>query len=748
MNWRVAGFFISALLLLYYFVWLVWRRRTAQPEIPAPGSDSWSWKQLILASFLTLFAELALIRWISTEIRIFAYVKNLALLLCFLGFGMGCALARRPVRWRASATALLGLLMVVRWPWQGKRIFEDLSESMGAAQDIQIWASGTARHWPDFLLAVLMVAALLLLVACIFIPLGQVVSRQLELAARPLQGYSWNLAASLLGILTFCAVSWFALGPAVWMAVIFLGMGLLQPGLRRALVFASLAIPAAFLLHDVSTPQRFTIWTPYQTIDYERLNFPNGEFWKAIVEVNHTGYQFMVDLSPEFLQRHPRVLAEAAGRNPYNLPFSFAPPSPRVLIVGSGTGNDVAAAVRHESASVDAVEIDPGILALGKTHPEHPYSAPQVSVHVTDARAYMKRARGTYDLILFGLLDSHTLADYSNMRIDNFVYTKESFQEAKQLLAPDGVVFIKFQVDRPWLGKRLVEMLTQVFGKPPVTFVAGSSYTAGATCFAISTSGQVEHQLAADSALSKFVSENRPDFLDSPAVPVTTDDWPYLYQQGRWLPGIFVSIELLVLLLGTGLYLQIPEARQRVPSLFFFSMGAGFLLLETQIVSRLALYFGTTWQVNGIVIGAILVALLVANTVVERQTKPWPRHWYLAGLLAGLLVTYILPFHRLPGSPTFVGWVAAGVFSVPVFFAGLLFASEFRVTDSPSAALGTNMLGAVVGGLLENLSLVIGLKALLLAAMALYVLAGVGLITDRKYAQRREESVCVPVAGR
>ena len=431
MNWRVAGFFISAVLLLCYFVWLVWRRRTAQPEIPALGCDSWSWKQLILASFLTLFAELALIRWIGTEIRIFAYVKNLALLLCFLGFGMGCALARRPVRWRASATALLGLLMVVRWPWQGKRIFEDLSESLGAAQDIQIWASGTARHWPDFLLAVLMVAALLLLVACIFIPLGQVVSRQLELATRPLQGYSWNLAASLLGILTFFAVSWFALGPAVWMAVIFLGMGLLQPGLRRSLVFASLAIPAAFLLHDGSTPQRFTTWTPYQTIDYERLNFPDGEFWKAIIEVNHTGYQFMVDLSPDFLQHHPKLLAEAADGNPYNLPFSFAPPSPRVLIVGSGTGNDVAAAVRHESASVDAVEIDPGILALGKTHPEHPYSAPQVSVHVTDARAYMKRARGTYDLILFGLLDSHTLADYSNMRIDNFVYTKESFQEAK-----------------------------------------------------------------------------------------------------------------------------------------------------------------------------------------------------------------------------------------------------------------------------------------------------------------------------
>src|SRR5262249_37645596 len=149
-------------------------------------------------------------------------------------------------------------------------------------------------------------------------------------------------------------------------------------------------------------------------------------------------------------------------------------------------------------------------------------------------------------------------------------------------------------------------------------------------------------------------------------------------------------------------------ARQRVPSLFFFSMGAGFLLLETQIVSRLALYFGTTWHVSGIVIGAILVALLAANAVVERQTEPWPRHWCMAGLLAGLLTAYIAPFGRLPGSASVVGSISAAVFAIPVFFAGLLFATEFRLTDSPSAALGANMLGAVIGGLLENLSLVIG----------------------------------------
>ena len=181
-----------------------------------------------------------------------------------------------------------------------------------------------------------------------------------------------------------------------------------------------------------------------------------------------------------------------------------------------------------------------------------------------------------------------------------------------------------------------------------------------------------------------------------------------------------------MILLAAVFYFQIPEARSRVPSLFFFGMGAGFLLLETQVVSRLALYFGTTWQVNGIVIAAILSALLLANAVIERQPRPWPRYVTLTGILVGIAAAYFVPFSRIPGSAALVGSFAAVVFAIPIFFAGLLFASEFRAADSPAAALGANMLGAVVGGLLENLSLIIGMKALLLIAAALYCLAAVG----------------------
>ena len=75
---------------------------------------------------------------------------------------------------------------------------------------------------------------------------------------------------------------------------------------------------------------------------------------------------------------------------------------------------------------------------------------------------------------------------------------------------------------------------------------------------------------------------------------------------------------------------------------------------------------------------------VLANAVAERRSLS--RAGMLAGLLAGLVIAYLVPFARIPAPAAVTGWIAAAVFSIPVFFAGLLFASEFRVTASPSAA--------------------------------------------------------------
>src|SRR3984957_6962532 len=164
MSLRILGFIVAAALLVAYRVIKPRGETFVQP-------DRWNLSTLFLASALTLFTELALIRWVATEIRVFAYVKNLALLLCFLGFGLGCALARQRPRWQTAATGLLGLIVIVRLPWRGPQIMESLSQSLGAAQDIEIWATGTMRDTPGFLLAVAVTTILLLLITYIFIPL-------------------------------------------------------------------------------------------------------------------------------------------------------------------------------------------------------------------------------------------------------------------------------------------------------------------------------------------------------------------------------------------------------------------------------------------------------------------------------------------------------------------------------------------------------------------------------------------------
>ncbi len=70
-----------------------------------------------------------------------------------------------------------------------------------------------------------------------------------------------------------------------------------------------------------------------------------------------------------------------------------------VLVVGAGTGNDVALALARGAEHVDAVEIDPKILDLGRRHhPDRPYQDPRVTTHVDDGRAFLERTKSRYDL--------------------------------------------------------------------------------------------------------------------------------------------------------------------------------------------------------------------------------------------------------------------------------------------------------------------------------------------------------------
>ena len=131
----------------------------------------------------------------------------------------------------------------------------------------------------------------------------------------------------------------------------------------------------------------------------------------------------------------------------------------------------MAAAQRAKAGHVEAIEIDPAILVVGKSsHPEKPYENPRVHPVVKDARSFLRRTDQKFDLIVYGLLDSHTLLSHgSSVRLDSFVYTVEGLREARNRLKSDGVLSLSFSVLSDALGRKIYLMMQSVFdGRPPV----------------------------------------------------------------------------------------------------------------------------------------------------------------------------------------------------------------------------------------------------------------------------------------
>jgi hypothetical protein len=139
----------------------------------------------------------------------------------------------------------------------------------------------------------------------------------------------------------------------------------------------------------------------------------------------------------------------------------------------------------------------------------------------------------------------------------------------------------------------------------------------------------------------------------------------------------------------------------------------------------MALLFGSTWIVNSIVFFAILTMILLGNLFVMamRPRRLWP---YYALLLGSLFATSVIPmgvFLSLPGMSKVIA--SCAVVYLPVFFAGVVFAKSFRSSAQPDVDFGSNIAGVVLGGLSENLSLVLGFNHLLWVAIAYYALSAV-----------------------
>src|SRR5437762_2424581 len=170
-------------------------------EFSPQGLGGFSWRQLALLSLLALFFELLMIRWISSEIRVFAYFKNFVLIACFLGFGLGCYLSRRKINLLLMLLPISALAILIQLPWLPLRaVIKQLPSFIAASASMQIWDAPAGLALPALLVATAVIVPIFGLVAFFFVPMGQLVGWYLENAKNGTWAYSVNVFAALCGI--------------------------------------------------------------------------------------------------------------------------------------------------------------------------------------------------------------------------------------------------------------------------------------------------------------------------------------------------------------------------------------------------------------------------------------------------------------------------------------------------------------------------------------------------------------------
>ena len=705
---------------------------------------------LFLVGFLVLFLELASIRWFSANVIFLQFFTNVVLLASFLGMSCGCLAARQRFNWfwwfpsiAAGSFAAARLTVVLYSFWKG------LAVDVGHQASPQEVFFGTEYRDPDlaqFVIPIEWIAGLFfVLIALMFVGLGQMLGRSFDAFPDRIKGYSLNIGGSLAGIVGFSVLSFLQAPPAVWLLIVTAGVAYLLyrgsaltpvRGTALLLVIAFAAIPVqASKLHDIR-------WSPYYAVDH---NIEDGT-----IHVNNIGHQEMIP----FEQRGSmysliHLLQKRSGGAPFD----------DVMVIGAGSGNDLSHALRYGVKRIDAVEIDPVIQDIGiHHHPNQPYSDPRVVPHLDDGRHFLRTTEQKYDLVVYALVDSLILhSGYANIRLESYLFTEQAFQDVRRVLKPDGV-FVMYNFYRQgWIVQRVATMTAQVFGCEPlvlplpyqetlkasepanfVTIIAGCNQRIPLAFKQQGTfwlNSLPQENLSVDGFDGRSRSSTRGSW--EPIAPtrliadqasssqLTTDDWPFLYVKDRLVPNL--TIRSMVMLGGLGIamvlfFMPKGSGGLRINIRMFF-LGAAFMLLETKAVVQMALLFGSTWLVNSAVFFSALVLILFANLYVlkvpsTRLTLPY------AALLASLAVSVLVPFDMFLSGGILWRYVLPCLLGLgPMFFAGIIFARSFRDETHPEHAFGSNIAGSMIGGLAEQFSTLLGFQHLLILAICFYLLS-------------------------
>lgn len=666
---------------------------------PALGPVGRHPARIAVISFLVLILELALIRFIPSEVKAISYFTNLLLFSAFFGLGLGCIL------WKREAPPYLlavGLFLVFAFVMASRGI--TIYDTQG---QVHYWLQQADQRFKPFFQMPLVAAAftVFLVSAIPFVAMGWKLSREMQGHPR-LTAYAYDLIGSLLGTIVFAFVSYLGCPPWVLIAVTGVAWALVfcdDINVRMSHFFAA----SAFLCFAMA-PYAWR-WSPYYFVQY------NVDPSRITMWVNSSFHQEAINFQTE--QPQFKQIAQDMAQK-FSLPyrvyrqFHNGRTPQKVLILGAGTGNDVNIARLNGVRDITAVEIDPQIAGIGRDfNPMRPYQDPAVRLVIDDGRHFLWNTKDQYDLVIYGTLDSQTLlSGQTNLRLDNYIYTTECFGDARKILKSGGMVVAYYSVFKNWFLNRIYSTVASAFPGALQMYVFQDNYLFNTV-------------ILAAKELPTFLSDPEVDRRFKTAAP-STDNWPYIYLEYPVVSNLYLQVFGLI---GVMIALVFVVLRKLEGStryhLDFFFLGVGFSLMESAAIVRLALAFGTTWVVSAGVFASVLSMVFFANYLRQRWPNI-PTGFAWAALLAAVAVNFSFPVQTLLGFSYPLRVLAAtALIGAPVFFAGICFSALFQREPEVGLPFGMNMIGAMAGGSIEYLSMLIGMKNIWLILLGVYLLA-------------------------
>lgn len=427
-----------------------------------------------------------------------------------------------------------------------------------------------------------------------------------------------------------------------------------------------------------------------------------------------------------------------------------------VLSLGSGGGGEVLQALQEGAKEIHAVEVNPKINSMLKDGELSDFSGkiykdPRVKVITEDGRTYVRRYRNKFDLITsFSSNTFAALASGSFALAENYLFTTEAFEDYYCALTNNGVFYMEHQMYMPKVVSEVIEALNNLGVKNPQGHIAVYDLPKHHRNLLILSKEPLTKAFidtavvkldkdtypyirllypACDSArgnlINKIISNGWKNEALKSQIDISpcNDDRPYIAQLGLWknvdlskvkeispyefrgfpiskliISTILIIICLLVLPLMLLPYLKKSEKLKMAPWLYFFAIGAAFMIVEVVLIQRYTLFIGAS-SYSFVV---ILLTLLLSSGIGSRYSSRFNDSVPFYGIII-LLVLEMVLFRSVTGLLTGLSLLPRVVVSMVLiaplgFFMGMPFPKAAqKVGELIDWGFAVNGVASVIG---------------------------------------------------